>query len=239
MNRQVLTRWFWEIADRHNPLARRLKQRWTRQRAMQLPPFDPAIQNDIMAYHDYHRFATIAMALRRMEIEKIPGALAECGVFQGHVSRFIHRLAPNRRYLLFDTFAGFDPRDVEPGSGEDRRFRATSLEAVLKHIGDTRNLEARPGRVPETFAGLETERFAFVLLDMDVYPPTQAALQFFYPRLSPGAYLMVHDYHNEESNWACRRAVDEFMADKPEGIVEIGDIWGSILFRRLGRHTGP
>lgn len=76
-------------------------------------------------------------------------------------------------------------RDVEPGSGEDRRFRSTFLEAVLKYIGDIRYVEARKGRVPETFVGLETERFAFVLLDMDVYPPTRDALRFFYPRLSP------------------------------------------------------
>ena len=86
--------------------------------------------------------------------------------------------------------------------------------------------------MPETFAGLETEHFAFVLLDMDVYPPTRDALQFFYPRLSPGAYLMVHDYHNDESNWACRRAVDDFMRDKPERFIEIADVWGSIIFRK-------
>lgn len=200
---------------------------------MRFPPFDAAAQADIANYDDYHRFAAIALALRRLDLEKVPGALAECGVFQGHASRFIHRLAPERRFFLFDTFEGFDPRDVEPGSGEDRRFRSTSLEAVLRHIGDTRHIEARKGRVPETFAGLEADRFAFVLLDMDVYPPTLEALRFFYPRLSPGAYLMVHDYHNDESNWACRRAVDEFMRDKPEGVIEIGDVWGSVLFRRL------
>lgn len=202
-------------------------------RSMQFPPFDRRAHDSIVEYNDYHRFGTIAMALRRIEVENIQGALAEAGVFQGHASRFIHHLAPERLYYLFDTFEGFDKKDLDAGVGEDRRFRTTSVEAVLRFIGDQRNLIVKKGHVPETFSGLEAERFAFVLLDMDLYKPTFSALDFFYPRLSVGGYLMVHDYHNDESNWACRRAVDEFMQNKPERIIEIADIWGSVIFRRL------
>ena len=206
---------------------------WAEKRSMQFPPFDRGVHESIVEYSDYHRFGAIAMALRRIDGENIPGALAEAGVFEGHASRFIHRLAPERRYYLFDTFEGFNKDDLDPEIGEDNRFRSTSVEAVLHFIGDQRNLVVKKGRIPETFTGLETERFAFVLLDMDLYKPTLNALEFFYPRLSIGGYMMVHDYHNEESNWACRRAVDEFMQNKPERIIEIADIWGSIIFRRL------
>lgn len=230
--------WLSQMNRRHNFYARRLGMRWARERSMQASPIDQAAHESIVGYRDYHRYATIALALRRIDAERIPGALAEAGVYQGSASRFIHRLAPRRHYYLFDTFAGFNPRDLEAGVGEDRRFRDTSLEAVLRAIGDTTNIEPRKGRVPETFAGLEGERFAFVLLDMDLYRPTLSALEFFYPRLSPGAYLMVHDYHNPESEWACRRAVDEFLADKPEGAIEIADIWGSVIFRKAKAAPG-
>jgi len=206
---------------------------WAEKRSMQIPPFDRKLHDGIVEYIDYHRFGTIAMALRRIEIENLEGALAEAGVYQGHTSRFIHRLAPERRFYLFDTFEGFEKKDLDPHISDDRRFRNTSVEAVLRFIGDQRNLVVKKGHVPGTFAGLESECFAFVLLDMDLYKPTFSALEFFYPRLSTGGYLMVHDYHNEESNWACRRAVDEFMQNKPERIIEIADIWGSIIFRRL------
>lgn len=228
---RLVAHWCREVNRRHNVVARRLRRRWARQRCMQAPPFDPAAHDGILDYRDYHRYATIAMALTRVEAEGIPGALAEAGVYQGYASRFIHSLAPQRRYYLFDTFAGFHPDDLAAGV-EDLRFRDTSPERVLGTIGDTTNIEPRPGRVPETFAGLEGERFAFVLLDMDLHRPTLSALAFFYPRLSPGAYLMVHDYHNPESDWGCQRAVDEFMADKPEGVVELADMWGSVVFRR-------
>jgi O-methyltransferase len=103
---------------------------------------------------------------------------------------------------------------------------------VLRNIEDTANIEPRPGRVPDTCAGLGEERFACMLLDMDLPRPTLSSLALFYPRLAPGACLMVHDYQNPESNWGCKRAVDEFMADKPKGIVERADMWGSAMFRR-------
>jgi O-methyltransferase len=233
---RLVAHWCREMNRRHNVVARHLKRRWARQRCMQVPPFDPAAHEDILDYRDYHRYATIAMALSRVEAEGIPGALAEAGVYRGSASRFIHRIAPRRRYYLFDTFAGFHESDLD-AAADDLRFRDTSLEAVLRNIGDTANIEPRPGRVPDTFAGLEEERFAFVLLDMDLCRPTLSALAFFYPRLSPGAYLMVHDYHNPESDWGCKRAVDEFMADKPEGMVELADMWGSVMFRRT--RTAP
>ena len=44
----------------------------------------------------------------------------------------------------------------------------------------------RQGYVPETLNGLEDERFAFVLLDLDLYKPTLASLEFFYGRIHPG-----------------------------------------------------
>ena len=198
---------------------------------MQVPPIDSAAHDDILR-------RTGLPPLRHDRFGALPGRRGHSrragpsGCLSGWVSRFIHRVAPKRPYYLFDTFAGFPQGDLDAGVGEDLRFRDTSLEVVLRNIGDTTNIEPRPGRVPETFVGLEGERFALVLLDMDLHRPTLSALAFFYPRLSPGAYLMVHDYHNPESNWGCKRAVDEFMADKPEGMVELADMWGSGVFRR-------
>jgi O-methyltransferase len=235
---RLLMHWCRDVNRRHNVVARHLRRRWARQRCMQVPPFGPAAHESIVDYRDYHRYATIALALSRIEAAGIPGALAEAGVYQGYASRFIHRLAPHRRYYLFDTFAGFHADDLDAGAKADLRFRDTSLETVLRTIGDTANIEPRPGRVPETFAGLQGERFAFVLLDMDLHRPTLHALEFFYPRLSAGAYLMVHDYHNPESNWGCKRAVDEFMADKPEGVIELADMWGSVIVRRARAAPG-
>jgi O-methyltransferase len=205
---------------------------FTRFREMRFPSFAPEVHESIATSDDYFRYATLGLAVQRLLDEAVPGAFAEVGVWRGETSRFVHRLAPDRRYYLFDTFEGFPERDL-PAGAVDERFRDTSAEAVRRRVGASPNVVLRPGYVPETLAGLEDERFAFVLLDLDLYEPTRASLEFFYPLLEPGAFLVVHDYNNSESDWACKRALDAFLDGKPERLVEIADVWGSAIVRKL------
>jgi O-methyltransferase len=200
---------------------------------MKFPPYNMNIGRTLLSEGDYVRYATIGLAIQRILSDNINGCLAEAGVYKGHISRFIHQLAPERIYYLFDTFEGFPKQDLDSSMSEDNRFRDTSVTEVLKNIADTRNIIIKKGYVPDTYHGLEREQFALVLLDLDLYNPTLRSLDFFYPRLARGGYLMVHDYNSLESNWACNRAVNEFMCDKPEKIIEIADIWGSIILRKL------
>lgn len=216
------------------PAARgRVLRPLVRFREMRFPTFDRAVHESIAISDDYFRYATLGLALERVRGEQIDGALAEAGVWRGETSAFIHRLLPERVLYLFDTFQGFPDEDLAPGR-VDERFRDTSAGAVRARVGPSPNVILKPGRVPDVLGEVMEERFAFVLLDLDLFEPTRASLEFFYPRLSPGAYLIVHDYNNEESDWACRRAFDDFLADKPERLVELGDVWGSALIRRTG-----
>ena len=200
-------------------------------REMQFPTFPSEIHEDIAVTDDYFRYTTLGLAVQRLRDEDVPGAFAEVGVWRGVTCALLHRLAPDRTLHLFDTFEGFPDRDLPPGT-EDTRFRDTSQEAVRARVGASPNVRLHPGYVPETLSAVEGERFAFVLLDLDLYDPTVAALEFFYQRLEPGGYLVMHDYNNPESDWACKRAFDGFLADRPERLVELGDTWGSALIRR-------
>ena len=175
--------------------------------AMEFPTFDPAVQRAALATGDYARYASLALAIRRIEEEQVPGAFAEVGVYRGATSRFLLRCAPGRTLYLFDTFEGFPLEDREPENREDPRFRDTSSEAVRRALGAGDNVLIRKGRFPGTAVGLEGERFAFVLLDLDVFEPTLAGLEFFYPRLAHGAYRFGHDTTSPEYKQACRRAV--------------------------------
>jgi O-methyltransferase len=211
----------------------RLLRPLVRFREMRFPTFDAALHESIAVSDDYFRYATLGLALQRVLDEGIDGALAEVGVWRGETSAFIHRLAPERALYLFDTFEGFPQQDLPLGA-EDLRFRDTSAAAVRDRVGPSPNVALRPGYVPDVLQDVADERFAFVLLDLDLLEPTRASLEFFYPRLSPGGYLIVHDYNNDESQWACKRAFDAFLADKPERLVELGDVWGTALIRRAG-----
>jgi O-methyltransferase len=206
--------------------AMRLVERVT---LMRHPPPDVPLRRLAGHTTDAVRYASIGLAISRLRREGVEGAFAEVGVFRGHTSQVLHELAPERTLYLFDTFEGFPAQDLD---GVDGRFRDTDLSELERKLGDMRNVVIRKGYFPETADGLEHEQFAFVMLDVDLYKPTAAGLKFFYPRLAPGGYLFAHDYNSPESDRAVSRAVDEFMADKPERLIEIPDRWGSIVFRK-------
>jgi O-methyltransferase len=172
----------------------------------------------------------IALAVLSLERDGIEGALAEVGVYRGETSKLLHALAPERNLYLFDTFAGFPSGDLERQA--DARFKDTSVEIVRRAIGDTTGVHIREGYFPETTIGLEGERFAFVLLDVDLYKPTIAALEFFYPRLASGGYIFGDDYNSGESDKAICRAFTAFFRDKGDRLVEMPDKWGSVVLRK-------
>lgn len=71
------------------------------------------------------------------------------------------------------------------------------------------------------------------MIDFDKYDPTMAALSFFYDRVNPGGYVFVHDYNSPESGWACSKALNLFLKDKPEKPIGLPDAGGSAVFRKL------
>jgi O-methyltransferase len=177
------------------------------------------------------RDMTVTLALETIEREKIEGDVAELGVYQGEMALLYHKVLPSKKLYLFDTFAGFPIQDLDVS--EDTRFSDTSVEQVRSRIGNDANVIFKPGYFPQTASGMENCRFCFVMLDADLYAPTKAGLEFFYPKLSKGGYLFLHDYTSHESNQAVSRAASEFLVDKPEMVIEIPDTWGTALFRKL------
>lgn len=187
---------------------------------------------------DLARLVMFVENARLIEHEGIPGSLAELGVYRGTTAKLLHALFPGRTLWLFDTFEGFDPRDLaheRRAKGDGFRFDDTSLEAVLRHVGASDRVRACKGYFPETAAAVpDGETFALVHLDADLRKPTEDALAFFYPRLSPGGFLVLHDYGS--GAWpGIAEAVDAFFADKPEGVVRIPDKSGTAIVRRVRR----
>jgi len=132
----------------------------------------------------------------------IQGCVAECGVFQGEFAKEINRVFPTKKLYLFDTFTGFDVRDVEieqdnqySESGEGH-LNITSEDIVISKLPHPNMCIIRKGYFPETAEGIDKE-FCFVNLDFDLYNPTLAGLEYFYPRMVKGGIILVHDYFAE------------------------------------------
>jgi len=89
-----------------------------------------------------------------------------------------------------------------------------------------------PGRFPQSIPPeLHASRFCLAHIDCDLYEPAKAALEFFYPRLSPGGLLIVHDYANPY--WqGIKSAVDEYCRQIPERPIVLGDKSGTAMIRK-------
>jgi len=184
---------------------------------------------------DLVRLLMLVENARQLAKDGIAGSIAELGVYKGTTAKILHTLLPDRRLYLFDTFAGFDARDLhdeKTTTAASFQFDDTSVEGVARFLGDSPLIMLCKGYFPATAAIVpETERFALVHLDADLFKPTWDALEFFYPRVAPGGYLVLHDYSSMA--WpGIAEAVDRFFADKPESIVLVPDRSGTALVRK-------
>lgn len=184
---------------------------------------------------DLSRLYALILNLKQLQEECIEGDFAELGVFRGNSAAVLAHFArlDGRRLYLFDTFSGFDARDLRGVDAKQKvGFRNTSLAAVKQLVGEDALFSYVPGYFPDSLTAEVTERaFAFVHLDCDLYEPMKRALEFFYPRLRPGGMLVVHDYSS--GSWlGAKRALDEFGSTVSERFVLLPDKSGSAALRK-------
>ena len=173
-------------------------------------------------------------------LPEVPGAAAELGVYKGDTAWQINFFLPEKQLYLFDTFDGFAEEDIKIerayalSNAEAGDFSDTSVGAVLERLPHPEKCHLRKGHFPETAAGLAHSEFAFVSLDADLYEPTLAGIEFFYPRLSEGGVMIVHDCNNDRFK-GVRQAVKEYeqklivTGEKPLKLVPLGDLHGSCV----------
>ena len=183
---------------------------------------------------DLNRFYTLALVFDQIIKEKTYGDVAELGVYKGNTAFMLAGLARQTgatAYLL-DTFEGFSEEDLSGvDNNKSMEFADTSLEQVRALVGEA-NVRFVKGFFPDTADQIPDDaRFSLVHIDCDLYAPFRAALHFFYERLVPGGFLVMHDYSSLHWDGA-ERAVDEFFADKPESVVPVPDGAGTVIVRK-------
>ena len=150
--------------------------------------------------------------------ESIGGDIAEVGVFQGGTARLIATLKKERRLHLFDSFCGMRETTNGKDLHQKGEFAATSLESVKAYLGEFDDIDFYPGWFPETSEPVKDRIFSLVHLDVDLYQSTRDALEFFYPRLNRGGFILSHDF-NSIACPGVKEAFEEFFQNKPESIL--------------------
>ena len=140
----------------------------------------------------YARMECLRNIRTLVDEESIGGNVAELGVFRGEFAREINKIFPDRKLYLFDTFEGFSKHDTDVElnkgySNEDKTgyFSNTTEQDVLSLMPYPEMCVIKKGYFPDTAVDLD-DSFCFVNLDADLYAPTLAGLQYFYPRLKLG-----------------------------------------------------
>ena len=177
-------------------------------------------------------------ALRELarSTKDLEGVIAECGCYEGASSWFIADALPGITFYIFDSFEGLS----EPGKKDlvqDENYQnwnqgdMESSESMLRNnLREFENIHVLKGWIPERFNEVETERFRFVHIDLDLYDPTYASLEFFYPRTTGGGIIVLDDYGSTKCPGAFD-AVNDYMQDKREYVVHLPTAQGVIIKR--------
>jgi hypothetical protein len=200
------------------------------------------------------RLAALVQAVEWIDRLQLPGAVVECGVWRGGsmmaAARTLLRLGDNTRDLyLYDTFAGM----TEPQAMDLHYDGSSALQAMNAHDPSAttmsdwcnagleevrRNMErihypaerihyvagAVEATIPATLPGA----IALLRLDTDFYSSTRHELVHLYQLVVPHGVVIIDDY----GAWqGARRAVDEFLLDKPDIYLHRIDVTGRLFIK--------
>ena len=169
-------------------------------------------------------------------VQNIEGDIAECGVYKGAGSYLmLHANKDKGKTLhIFDSFEGLsDPEEVDAPK-RDRAFSwkkndlSVPEEQVRKNLQEFSNIKYYKGWIPDRFSEVSEKKFSLVHIDVDLYQPTLESVKFFYDRMSVGGLIICDDYGFETCPGA-RKAMDEFVENKPETVVHLTSGHGIII----------
>jgi hypothetical protein len=140
---------------------------------------------------------------------KLDGDFVECGVNRGFLSSaimtFLDWDSCGKMFYLLDTFQGLDERvvseaELEAGALEKNQEHLTSgfyvsgVESVKENFSEWKNWRIIQGTIPDTLENVDALKIAYLHIDLNCSPPEVAALEFFWDRLVPGAFILLDDY---------------------------------------------
>lgn len=190
------------------------------------------------------RLTSLQECVQTALAEDIPGDLVECGVWRGGACILMRAVLAaygdaTRSVWLADSFQGV-PRSDPANYKADKGIRA-ELAAGILGVSEAEvraNFERYgllddrvrflPGWFKDTLHDAPIERIAVLRLDGDLYESTIQALDALYPRLSPGGFCIIDDYHALKP---CEQAVTDYRT-KHGVTAEIVEIDGTGVFWR-------
>ena len=173
---------------------------------------------------DKQELQVILQTLENVLANGVVGDVAEFGCYIGTTALFVQRLlrqkAIDKQLHVYDSFAGLPAKTNEDLSPAGQQFKAGELTVSKAEFIKQFRQAAVPLPVVHKgwFADLTLAdvpaALCFAFLDGDFYDSIQQSLRLVWPRLVPGAIVVVDDYQSLALPGA-RRAVDEWLRLHP------------------------
>ena len=165
----------------------------------------------------------VQVVLRELaRVQDVSGDVVEFGCFVGTTSVHLAKTlqGTSKQLYLYDSFAGLPEKRSEDVSPAGEQFKAGELLATKKEL--IRNLKQTNVPMPTIVKGWFSDvtpdqvpsQVSFAFLDGDYYESILDPLRLIWPRLAPGAVIVVDDYANEALPGAAK-AVDEWTRTHP------------------------
>ena len=210
-----------------------------------LDPVSPSL----IGWDGYRRMTMMERLIDYVLARDVPGDMVEAGVWMGGMTIFFAGLlrakgAYERAVWNLDSFEGIPARaDMELEKyPEDSNWAEAwegklncSLEQVKINFEQFGLLDGNVKFVKGLFRDIlpkcPVETIAVLRVDADLYLSTIQALEFLYPKLSPGGYVVFDDWKFEP----VRRAISHFREKHGIGaIMEFGETFDPIPYWQKG-----
>jgi O-methyltransferase len=167
----------------------------------------------------------------------LPGDFVFCGVNTGMmplaVCYYLDINKTGKCVWLFDTYKGIP---VEQISEHENKLDRASLndaypecfELAKKNFAPFPRAHLVRGKVPDTLPTVSIDAVSYLSIDMNIAYPERAAIEHFWPKLSPGAVVVLDDYGGT-SHGAQRASMDEFAATKNLKVLNLPTGQGMLL----------
>ena len=169
---------------------------------------------------DRTELRVILRELQKVLAAGAPGDVVELGCYVGTTSLFLQRLLTDTGKTLhvYDSFAGLPPKaqqDVSPAGEQFKQGELTASKAQLikyfKQAGLPLPVIHKAWFEQLTRADTP-DVICFAFSDGDFYTSILASLKVVWPKLAPGAIVIVDDYHTEALP-GVRQALKEWSKD--------------------------
>lgn len=204
------------------------------------PPVIREVRREGLTYLTEAALVDLHKRMGEIERERLPGVLIEAGCALGGSAIVIATAkAPGRPFYVHDVFGMIPPPSDEDGEDVHQRYKTIlsgqsngikggkyygyEEDLIGKVTGNfarhgiriaDRNVHLVQGLFEDTITG--DEPVALAHIDGDWYNSVKTCLDRIAPRLVPGGALVIDDY----DAWSgCRKAVDEWFADKRDRFV--------------------